>query len=177
MHLQPQHIAELQQHVALALAEAAHATSTITWADPAVPPSLVIPPPVTAALEHPAARLAQEDVMEMELDPVLGQAPVAGDILLTADGQEVVVPEGMEVIITQSASGTKYAKLVDKPQAPVEPQASAPSTIAEELVNVLHKEQSVAPIAEKEADMVETATDNTVTTEESSDESKAAKIQ
>ena len=174
MHRQAQHIAELQQQAAEALAEATRATPTITWADPAVPPSLVIPPPVTSAVEHPAA---QEPVVEVELDPVPGQAPVAGDILLTADGQEVVIPEGVEVIIMQSASGTKYAELIDKVQAPVEPQAPAPAptTMAEELLNVLTEEQSVGPSAEKEAEAVDT--ENSVMTEESSDESEAAKIQ
>ncbi len=177
MHLQAQHIAELQQHATMALVEATRATSTIMWADPVVPPSLVIPPLVTTASADPAARLVQEEVVEMELDPVLGQAPGPGDILMTADGQEVVIPEGVEVIITQSASGTKYAKLVEKPQAPVEPQAPAPapSTMAEELLNVLTKEQPEGPSAEKEAEAVDT--ENTVTTEESSDESEAAKIQ
>ena len=175
-HRQAQHITDLQQQAAKALAEATLATSTVTWADPAVPPSLVIPPPVTTAVEHPA-HPAQEQVMEMELDPVPGQAPVPGDILMTADRQEVVIPEGVEVIITQSASGTKYAKLIDKAQAPVEPQAPAPAptTMAEELLNMLTEEQSVGPSAEKEAESVDT--ENTMMTEESSDESEAAKIQ
>ncbi len=177
MHRQAQHIAELQEQAAMALVEATRATLTITWADPVVPPSLVIPPPVTTAVEHPAARPVQEEVVEMELDPVPGQALVAGDILLTADGQEVVIPEGVEVIIMQSASGTKYAELIDKVQAPVEPQAPAPAptTMAEELLNVLTEEQSVGPSAEKEAEAVDT--ENSVMTEESSDESEAAKIQ
>ena len=78
---------------------------------------------MTSAVERPAA---QEAVVEVELDPVPGQAPVAGDILLTADGQEVVIPEGVEVIIMQSASGTKYAELIDKVLAPVEPQPRLP---------------------------------------------------